>query len=474
MTTDTITRPVTRAWTSGTFRTESSLSYNSVKDERRITTDMTDSEDSSLLHKAVKDRRLHQFRLLMSLGVDVDKKDPQGRTPMMVATTMEPEEFGLKLMRMCIKHNANVNEKDKRGRSVLGYVCVNGKPNMAKCLLQSAPHLLVKNLPDTNGDVPLNLAAAHGHDGIVKRLIQSLQKDRLPVDVRNKQGCTALILASKYGHYKCAQVLLEEGNASANIRDNVFFMSPLEWAHYSQSHFERELKLIRVINVSKSTRSELLNLRAPAWCDNKDEELNGLPSLPSVLTSGERPNFQKKKQLISQLHTRQVQLNSLVVVLAPRVPEKVSYSRNVSLDESTDDQIMESVSSVEETIHTMRSPRRAPLHTDYNRANSSPEMPFLCSMFKLYEGNVGVRPSQSVGLQAAAALAVTETGATTAHDDDDADATEMDTPSTPPAHTMSRRKSKANVMSKRHSMHNTHSQNLAVPQVLRKTKTTLS
>ena len=420
----------------------------------------------------------------MDLGVDVDKKDPQGRTPLMVATTMEPEEFGLKLMRMCIKHNANVNHQDRHGRSVLAYACMNGKNKMIQCLLQNACHLLVKNLPDSNGDVPLNLAAAHGHDGIVKRMIGSLQRDGLPVDVRNNQGCTALILAAKYGHYKCAQVRLEDGSASANIRDNEFFMSPLEWAQYSQSHFERELKLLRVIHVSKSTRSELLNLRAPAWCDNGDKDLNALPSL-TVMTSGERPNFQKKKQLVMQLKTRQTQLNGLTEALMPRIPEQVSYARKLSFAESANDQMeIENVnlSSVDETPMVI-SPRRTGGFSPRGfRSPTSPEIPFLCSMFKLYEGNVGVRPSQAVGLQAAAALATeTATAAATATQQDENNVDEnaandadraTSSPTPPPASALGRRKSRS--MSKRHSLHTSHSQNLNIPQVLRKTKTSIT
>lgn len=422
----------------------------------------TDEEDSSLLHKAVRDRRLHQFRLLMSLGVDVDKKDPHGRTPMMVATTMEPEEFGLKLMKMCIKHNANVNEQDKHGRSVLGYTCINGREKMAKCLLQNSCHDLVKNLPDENGDIPLNLAAAYGHDVIVKGLIKSLQKDGLPVDVRNKQGCTALILAAKNGHYKCAQVLLEDGSASANLRDDVYFMSPLEWAKYSQSHFERGLKLMRVISVPRSTQSEMLNVHTPAWCDDK-QVLHELPAL-TLVTSQERPNFQKKKQLIAQLRTRQTQLSSLVGAIEPKIPEKVSYSRKASLRDSNVDHAdtmrLESEAEGESVPYSALHSRCKTFPPANGPRPNTPS--YLSSLFKIYEGNVGIRPSQHAKKQEIVPIAV-ET--TTTMDEEE----EAEIEAAAAAYNAGgRRKSKAGISQKRHSMHTMHGQNLPIP--IRKSK----
>ena len=402
----------------------------------------------------------------MSLGVDVDKKDPHGRTPMMVATTMEPEEFGLKLMKMCIKHNANVNEQDKHGRSVLGYTCINGREKMAKCLLQSSCHDLVKNLPDENGDIPLNLAAAYGHDVIVKGLIKSLLKDGLPVDVRNKQGCTALILAAKHGHYKCAQVLLEDGSASANLRDDVYFMSPLEWAKYSQSHFERGLKLLRVISVPRSTQSEMLNVHTPAWCDDK-QALHELPAL-TLVTSHERPNFQKKKQLIAQLRTRQTRLSNLIEAIGPKIPEKVSYSRKASLRDSNIDhaETMRLESEAEgESVPPFARPHSR-CKTFPPASGPRPNTPsYLSSLFKIYEGNVGIRPSQHAKKQETAATVV-ET--TTMDEEEEA---EIEAAAAAYQSANGRRKSNAGMRQKRHSMHTMHGQNLPIPhQVLRKSK----
>lgn len=425
----------------------------------------------------------------MSLGVDVDKKDPQGRTPMMVATTMEPEEFGMKLIKMCLRHNANVNERDRLGRSILGYACIHGKEKVANCVLRSCGHTLVKHMKDHNGDVALNLAAAYGQDGIIRQLIPRLQRDGLPVDVRNNQGFTALLLAAKYGHYKCAQTLIQEGNASPNLRDNEFFMSAMEWAKYSQSHFERELKLLRVIKIRNSTRSQLMDLKkptAPPWCSNQ-QELNALPTL-TCMTSGERPNFQRKKQLVTQLRTRQSQLDSLEEAFmrttsANKLPlpgkTAVTTRPNTTGTNASAGGQMVDIISLGSDLETSPPARGAghgrsktfPRFVIPGRKDTPGSPSYLCNMFKMYEGSMGVRPSQASVLQQLAA-AVSGEDSPSPMDEDPEDGAEMETP----APNMSRRKSiRGGNLKQRHSStsSNSHSQSLAVPQVLRKTKSNL-
>ncbi|XP_038056757.1 ankyrin repeat domain-containing protein 17-like [Patiria miniata] len=197
-------------------------------------------QSGSGLHRAIQDQRIHQVRLLVGMGMDVDKGDSAGRTPMMIASSLDSEELGLKVIKLCLKKGADINRVDTAGRSVLAHACLRGKETIVAFLLNEDS--MEKNLPDHNGDTPLNLTAARGELGCLELLVQSLVKDGISVDYRNKQGCTALLLATKAGHYRCAQVLLQQGRSSVNSRDNECFMNPTEWARHSQRLLQRDFK----------------------------------------------------------------------------------------------------------------------------------------------------------------------------------------------------------------------------------------
>ncbi|XP_071799865.1 uncharacterized protein [Asterias amurensis] len=197
-------------------------------------------QSGSGLHRAILDQRIRQVRLLVGLGMDVNKRDSAGKTPMMIACSMGSEELGLRVIRLLLKKGADVNRLDFVGRSVLSHSCINGKEDIVACLLDHDN--LERNVPDLNGDTPLNLSAVTGQRGCLELLVRSLVKDGVPVDHRNKQGCTALLLATKAGNYGCARVLLLQGRSSVNSRDNECFMNSTEWAKQSQNRLAQELK----------------------------------------------------------------------------------------------------------------------------------------------------------------------------------------------------------------------------------------
>ncbi|XP_033111032.1 ankyrin repeat, PH and SEC7 domain containing protein secG-like [Anneissia japonica] len=192
------------------------------------------------LHRAIDDCRLHQVRLLVYMGSNADGRDHSGRTPLMAACMTDDEQRGLKIVRILLHAKADLNSKDALGRSALSYAALFGRENIAARLLQE--DTIEKNIPDRTGDTPLNLAAFKGHLGVTRLLVSVLIRDGLTVDTRNGEGCTALLLATKNGHYQCAKVLLEEGNASIYTRDNRLYMNAAEWAKYSQRMFETSLK----------------------------------------------------------------------------------------------------------------------------------------------------------------------------------------------------------------------------------------
>ncbi|RCN36955.1 ankyrin repeat protein [Ancylostoma caninum] len=66
------------------------------------------------------------------------------------------------------------------------------------------------------GELPLHWAARSGHANVVALLAN----ERVDVNALNKNGESALLIASRYGHVDVVHALLERG-ANAAIRDKV-------------------------------------------------------------------------------------------------------------------------------------------------------------------------------------------------------------------------------------------------------------
>ncbi|XP_078574728.1 uncharacterized protein LOC144860997 [Branchiostoma floridae x Branchiostoma japonicum] len=193
-----------------------------------------------ILHRAVLDGRVHQVRLLVSIGVSLEERDRGGLTPLMLTCYVDKEESGLRIARILARSGAYLNVEDSAGMNVLHHACKAGKYGIVAFLLDE--DAMVTNSPDKLGNTPLNYAAINGNPQLVKLLVNSLTRYRVDIDHRNKEGFTALLLATKYGHYQASQILLREGRASTRVRDNEHFMNPSEWAKKSHSIHTRYMR----------------------------------------------------------------------------------------------------------------------------------------------------------------------------------------------------------------------------------------
>ncbi|XP_019645800.1 PREDICTED: uncharacterized protein LOC109486407 [Branchiostoma belcheri] len=193
-----------------------------------------------ILHRAVLDGRVHQVRLLVSIGVSLEERDRNGLTPLMLTCYVDKEESGLRIARILARSGAYLNVDDPNGMNVLHHACKVGKYGIVAFLLDQ--DAMVTNSPDKLGNTPLNYAAINGNPQLVKLLVNSLTRYRVDIDHRNKEGFTALLLATKNGHYQASQILLQEGKASTRVRDNEHFLNPSQWAKKSHSIHAKYLR----------------------------------------------------------------------------------------------------------------------------------------------------------------------------------------------------------------------------------------
>ncbi|XP_071119667.1 serine/threonine-protein phosphatase 6 regulatory ankyrin repeat subunit A-like [Haliotis cracherodii] len=186
------------------------------------------------LHQAVLDCRLHQVRLLVSKhGANVDCRDINGRTPLMLSCMIDNVEYGYRMAKIFLKKGAHLNMKDNMGRTALSYACMKGKEEIVEDILSE--DVLDINEPDTDGNTPLHHSALSGNPRIVGQIVDVFKRFGLNVDRRNNLGYTALLLACKNGNYVSAHVLFTKGTASPTLRDGEFYLNAVDWVGRSHS-----------------------------------------------------------------------------------------------------------------------------------------------------------------------------------------------------------------------------------------------
>ncbi|ESP03303.1 hypothetical protein LOTGIDRAFT_237739 [Lottia gigantea] len=184
------------------------------------------------LHQAVLDCRLHQVRLLVSKhNVNIDSKDVNGRTPLMLTCFIENEDLGFKMAKIFLAAGSFMNIKDTLGRTALGYACLNGKEKIVNKILSE--DILDINEPDNDGNTPLHHSCYSGNPRIVAMLANTYLRFGINIDRRNNLGYTALLIACKNGYYASAHMLLTKCRASPTLKDNEFYLNAGDWTKRS-------------------------------------------------------------------------------------------------------------------------------------------------------------------------------------------------------------------------------------------------
>ena len=179
--------------------------------------------------------------MLLGVGVRVDVKDEQGRTPLMVACFMANKKRRQIVCDLLLVHGANVNLMDKFERTVLMYACATRNVFLLRELTEYIE--LDLNKRDKDGNTCLMYAAIEGDVEVMKLILQPFEMYGITLDMRNKQGFTAYLLALKNGNVECAQLLQDKG-ASTNIFDSENYWGGKEWLaiHYKNRLNRESLK----------------------------------------------------------------------------------------------------------------------------------------------------------------------------------------------------------------------------------------
>ena len=179
-----------------------------------------DKDYNTPLHSAAFSGMLEISRAFLDHGADVDAKNKQGRTPLHQVARGEynSEEQGVGIARLLLERGADVHAQDKGHSTALHSSAFSGRLEIAKVLLEHGTSATAEN---EHGEIPLHLVSRGKYDcqeygaGIIQQL---LERD-VDVNALDKDRNTPLHSASYLGKLEIARVLLEQGAKAGSEND---------------------------------------------------------------------------------------------------------------------------------------------------------------------------------------------------------------------------------------------------------------
>jgi len=172
---------------------------NKDRNQRQISTESRNvpAATDTRLHQAALDGNKEEVMRLLEEGLNVNSKDPDGRTPMMYASFNGHTEIVSELL----KKGTMVNLRDNYGRTALMFASSGPFPETVKLLLQNKAE---PNLADGEEHfTALMYAAAEGHLEIVKILLDNKADPTL----KDIDGDDAVTFAFNNGHKEVADLI---------------------------------------------------------------------------------------------------------------------------------------------------------------------------------------------------------------------------------------------------------------------------
>lgn len=165
------------------------------------------------LHAAAAGGDTAAIDRLIAAGADLEARDGNGRTPLMVAAFRQDDAAA----RALIAAGANPNALDNQSYDVITIAAVLDDLDMLKLAIASGGY--PRAITSPYGGTALIAAAHLGHDKVVSTLIEA----KAPLDHVNNLGWTALIEAIVLGdggtrHQATVRALIE-GGANLNLPD---------------------------------------------------------------------------------------------------------------------------------------------------------------------------------------------------------------------------------------------------------------
>jgi ankyrin repeat protein len=161
---------------------------------------MGQEEKNKIMLCAAKHGCSQTVALLIEKGADLNAKDKKGRTPLHAAAG----KGHLKIAKLLIESDADVNATDEDGMTLLHAAAWKGHTEIVEFLIESGADV---NAKDNDGWTPLHDAAEEGHLETVKLLIQH----GADVNAKNGIGLTPLHAAEEEDYTEIVALLIAHG-----------------------------------------------------------------------------------------------------------------------------------------------------------------------------------------------------------------------------------------------------------------------
>lgn len=162
---------------------------------------------NALMIRAAATGNTHTVKDLINKGADVNAKEENGFTPLMLSSW----HGHIDIVQHLIAKGAHVNAKTNEGLTALLSALEQGHYDIAKILIASGADVNVKGMDDRT---PLMGESYRGNYDIVKLLLDS----GADVNAKDKDGLTALMWAVSSGHTEVVSLLIEKG-ADVNLKN---------------------------------------------------------------------------------------------------------------------------------------------------------------------------------------------------------------------------------------------------------------
>jgi uncharacterized protein len=170
-----------------------------------------DENGATPLMLASQADRADIVKVLISAKADVNAKAVNGVTPLIAASGMGHA----KIVRLLVGAGADVNVSVESGATALFAAAQEGYPDVVQLLIAAGADV---NAKTADGTTLIMISSSKGYASVLRVILKS-KKTRSSVDTKLSNGRTALMMASAAGNSEAVQVLLA-AKADVNLKDS--------------------------------------------------------------------------------------------------------------------------------------------------------------------------------------------------------------------------------------------------------------
>ncbi|XP_073409951.1 uncharacterized protein [Dendrobates tinctorius] len=159
------------------------------------------------LLEAMSNDQMHLARFILD-ALDGKIVNTRGgdlsRTPLICSALLPEPRTRQRYMQLLLERGAEVNSRDRAGRTALSYSCERGHLQEVKILVQNGAD---PELPDLWGNTALIYASVSGHAPVLDFLARAFKRLGLQIDRANRVGNSAMDVARYLGYKDCELAL---------------------------------------------------------------------------------------------------------------------------------------------------------------------------------------------------------------------------------------------------------------------------